>query len=774
MPLSLSLSLYRSSTSPKQPSLSPQSHSSGSSGHSSPRSPPTGYAHPPPPTSQPPPLPPSATPSRGIIIGTAKSRSGHIPKSGSDPYGQRTGSGAYEMRYVTHPDQHHKSHNRRMGGVGKSQHGADSHVPFQQLKDNSRVQPHSVKVSRQPFHVSSGDGNSGYSSSVVNTRVIPSKKYATPVSDHSPSDHYPPAESFNDPGDRGSPSGASTPSSTPNSTLNKLHHMQMQQEALQASHSDSRLLRTDSQSSGDSGMSSLEASKSDTILHHDGGSISAPNGTTKVHMGNVSLSVHNALNMKHSGKTPGVGKEREKQSSLASVANKYHPSDASNGVGDMAPPPRVLQQPRSSASAPSVASKVAMFNLNLNNSGNSTNDSHNTSSPGQPSSLHGNHQMESNSSNQTSPQKSSSKGVKTPSPKTTIRSPEMAPTGDSGSATDDRNDGGRREGMDSRSSSVEELSQINVEESGENENEGEVEETDGGRHRLVIKPEATKSAQHMGGYGKQPQGPPPPGYPSSTGSIPQPPPAAPATLPQLQQHPGHHATHHHTSEPHHQPPPPTYPPYMFTSLSQGASGLSQSLSQGAGGSQVPLPSQQLSQGLPPNYQTYEQHYPPGRGDLATAMYPPAPAPPPIQGSGKYVSRGGSVGVSRQHPHHISPPHGSQQYEQQPQAPPYVTPPSTQQQPPKHQYPISHDSRPAVHMQPQLPPPSHMMPHDIPLLHRNLPSYRVSSAVVGMAHEAAGKGDINTLVSNVWLCIVTEEYLDIMDCIYCSNRIFVYK
>ena len=184
------------------------------------------------------------------------------------------------------------------------------------------------------------------------------------------------------------------------------------------------------------------------------------------------------------------------------------------------------------------------------------------------------------------------------------------------------------------------------------------------------------------------------------------------------------------------------------SLSQGASGLSQSLSQGAGGSQVPgLPNQQLSQGLPPNYQAYEQHYPPGRGDLGAAMYPPPPAPPPVQGGGKYVGRGGGVGVPRQHPHHISPPHSSLLYEQQPQAPPYATPPSTQQHPPKHQsmgYPMSHDSRPGVHMQPQLPP--HMMSHDIPLHHRNVPPYLVSSAVVGMAHDAAGKGDINTLVS----------------------------
>ena len=40
----------------------------------------------------------------------------------------------------------------------------------------------------------------------------------------------------------------------------------------------------------------------------------------------------------------------------------------------------------------------------------------------------------------------------------------------------------------------------------------------------------------------------------------------------------------------------------------------------------------------------------------------------------------------------------------------------------------------------------MMSHDIPLHHRNVPLYLMSSAVVGMAHEAAGKGDINTLVS----------------------------
>ena len=680
--------------------------------------------------------------------------------------------------------------------MGKSQHGADSHVPFQQLKDNSRVQSHSVKVSgRQPFHVSSSDGNSGYSGgSVVNTRVIPSKKYATPISDHSPStsDHYPPAESFNDPGDRGSPSGASSPSSTPNSTLSKLHHMQMQQEALQASHSDSRLLRTDSQSSGDSGNCSLEASKSDTVLHHDSGSTSAAplNGTTKVHMGNVSLSVQNALNMnmKYSGK------EREKQSSLASVSNKYHPTDASNGVGDAhpPPPPRVLQHPRSSASvaaASGVASKVAMFNLNLNNSGNSpSNSQDHTSSPSgqQPSSLHhGNQAAESNaaSNHHTSPSKSSSKGVKTPSPKTTVRGQHGGEAGGSRRGTagneseEHQGEGGRKEGgMDSRSSSIEELSQINVEEMGENENEGD-DETDGGRHRIVIKPEATKSTQHsIGGYpGKPPPphgqggGPPPPGYPSSSTSVPQPPPPpAPTAIPgppppSLQQHPQHHTSHHHTSEPHHshQPPPPTYPPYMFTtSLSQGASGgLSQSLSQGtAGGGGGPsqqlsqgMPSQQLSQGLPPSYQAYEQHYPPppGRGDLGGAMYPPPPAPPPVQGGGgKYVSRGGGGGVPRQHPHHISPPHGSQQYEQQPQAPPYATPPSTQQQPPKHQsmgYPMSHDSRSGVHMQPQLPPP-HMMSHDIPLHHRNVPSYLVSGAVVGIAHEAAGKGDINTLVS----------------------------
>ena len=681
------------------------------------------------------------------------------------------------MRHVAHSDQHHKSHNRRVGGVGKSQHGSDSHVPFQQLKDNSRVQPHSVKVSRQPFHVSSNEGNTGYSSSVVNTRVIPSKKYATPVSDHSPterpsqySDHYPPAESFNDPGDRGSPSGASSPSSTPNSTLSKHHHIQMQHEALQASHSDSRLLRTDSQSSGDSGTSSLEASKSDIVLYQDhGGSASTPNGTTRVHMGSVSLSVQNALNMKHSGKTPGVGKEREKQSSLASVTNKYHPTDTSNAIGDNAPPPRVLQQPRSSALTSNVASRVAMFNLNLNNSGNLANNaSPDTNSPGQPSSLHGNQmQMESsNWSNQTSPPRgNSSKGIKTPSPKTTTRSPEMVESGN-GVATDDNVIGGdfqgsngagrKREGMDSRSSSIEELSQINVEEREENESEGE-EDIDGGRHQLFFKPEATKSAQqHIGSYGKPPQGPPPPSYPSSTASVPQPPP--PAAPPLQPQHPHHHASHHHSSEPHH-PPPPTYPPYMFTNLSQG--GLSQNLSQG--GSQVP--SQPLSQGLLPNYQAYEQHYP-GRSDLATSMYPPPP-PPPVQGGGKYVSRSG---VPRQH-HHISPPHGSQQYEQQPQAPPYATPPSTQQQPPKHGYPMSHDSRPGVHMissgQPQLPP--HILSHDIPLHHRNVPPYLVSGNVMALAHDAAGKGDINTLVSTE--CVVRNT---IMSWIRLLKHMYKYK
>ena len=79
----------------------------------------------------------------------------------------------------------------------------------------------------------------------------------------------------------------------------------------------------------------------------------------------------------------------------------------------------------------------------------------------------------------------------------------------------------QQEGMGSRSSSIDELSQINEREE-ENESEGD-DETDAGKHALFIKPEATKSTtmnaqhhHHVGPYSKPPpQGPPPPGYHSS-------------------------------------------------------------------------------------------------------------------------------------------------------------------------------------------------------------------------------------------------------------------
>ena len=690
------------------------------------------------------------------------------------------------MRHVSHTDQqHHKPHNRRVGGVGKSQHGSDSHVPFQQhqpqLKDNSRHPSHSVKASRQPFHVTSNNMTGSYGTSVVNTRLIASKKFATSISDQSPTerppntyqlqqpDYYPQGianESLIDPGDRVPPSGASSPSSTPNSTLGKLHHLQLQQEVLQTSTTESSLLHMDSQSSCDSGTSSsLETSKSDVIPYPDGSASTAtPNGLmTKSHVQNTKVLV----------KTAGVGNEREKHSSLASVYNKYHLNDGGSNVGGA--PNRMPQHSRpSELPMASVAQKAAMFNnLNRNNSGNTTTGGPNTSSPSQPQSLQ---QMDLNSPHQSSPSKSSSKGVKTPPPMTTTsRSPEMAQSlcesddfaGQTGktSMTDgsavgggyhDNNANMQQEGMGSRSSSIDELSQINEREE-ENENEGD-DEIDGGKHALFIKPEAMKSttmnSQHHhhvgGGYSKPlPQGPPPPGYHSSSAqssSIPQQhPPSFVPPPPPLQQHTHHHPSHHHSTDPHH-PPPPPYPSYMFTtSLSQG--GLSQPLSQVGPGAQ---PQAQLSQPLPPTgYQAYEQHYPPGRSEIS--MYPPLP---PTSG-GKYVSRSGVGGIAPRQHHHVSPPHASQHYEQQAppsqhQAPPYAGTPGTQQA--KHQsvgYQISHDSRPGpggVHMiatGQQLP--SHLMSHDVPLHHRPVP-YLVSANIVAMAHDAAGKGDINTLVS----------------------------
>ena len=60
-----------------------------------------------------------------------------------------------------------------------------------------------------------------------------------------------------------------------------------------------------------------------------------------------------------------------------------------------------------------------------------------------------------------------------------------------GGSYHDNSTTGRLEGMDSRSSSIEELSQINEREQ-ENESEGD-DETDAGKHALFFKPEATKS-----------------------------------------------------------------------------------------------------------------------------------------------------------------------------------------------------------------------------------------------------------------------------------------
>ena len=311
----------------------------------------------------------------------------------------------------------------------------------------------------------------------------------------------------NDPGDRGSPAGASSPSTTPNYSLKH-------QDLLPASSSDSKLSMGVSypyrrETSADT---LLHESKTDPKLHSQRG-----DGSSLRYAGQQ----QQASGMLPQGMRHNPGKlvpRQQEQSSLASVSYNYQHSWAK-------------EQWQKSM----VALRISQFNQNGNHSGGSA--------PGEG-------QGGKREKGSPSEEKKGVRGKeKTPSPKT-VKSPEhvsmqeKVPRG-----TERRASGGRRPsnlGEMSPSSSLEELSMINEEES---------DEVDAGLHQ-VIKPEAVNVSKTMP-YQK----PPPP--PSSHPHPPHPHTAEPYShLPASQSHLPSSQPHLPSSQPHPYPYDSSYtPPY---------------------------------------------------------------------------------------------------------------------------------------------------------------------------------------------------------------------
>lgn len=318
------ISISRSSASPKQSSLSP---SSGSD-HSSSRSPPT---YPPPPTSVPPPLP--VTQTRGHTHhSTASIKPPNSVKRQNDqkPYE------VHMAQYGGHPVDPAYS-GRGLNSKPHPQYPPNPHASYQNQSDG-RSQSHSVKQS--------GSGSkSTHPTEVVNSTVIPTKQYATSLTDQSmpgntsdASSERPPEHPTvgGDPGVRECPSGASSPGGTPNNTLGKASKMLYHYDPLASSLSESKL-----------------------------GTGGTPGGEIRgVHQppqdGMDTQSDTNLLNYPHSGvggvvygRAHGLGKAAPKAPNKAGVKgtirNWENRGTAAGDRGEVLMPARVLHHPISTA-----------------------------------------------------------------------------------------------------------------------------------------------------------------------------------------------------------------------------------------------------------------------------------------------------------------------------------------------------------------------------------------------------------------------------------------
>lgn len=265
----------RSSNSPKQSSRSPSSGSDHSSSRSPPtypqptRSPPT-YpqptrsppTYPPPPTSVPPPLP-ATQQTRGHA---------HQHNHAKRPQGDRK---QQQQQYEVMMAQYHQDpayNGRGMPPKPHPQYPPTHHPTYQnQLPPDARSQSHSTKQSGSGSgsrfaHSAAAATAAAPTEVVVNSKVIPSKQYATSLSNHSTLEAGPPtqqqpqqqqqvveplppkpaaADHLNlgggDPGVRESPSGASSPSDTPNNTLVRSSKVAYHYDPLTSSASDNKL-----------------------------------------------------------------------------------------------------------------------------------------------------------------------------------------------------------------------------------------------------------------------------------------------------------------------------------------------------------------------------------------------------------------------------------------------------------------------------------------------------------------------------------------------------
>ncbi|XP_064400950.1 uncharacterized protein LOC135347048 isoform X4 [Halichondria panicea] len=334
----------RSSMSPNHSSVSPVS--SGSD-HSS-RSPPTTHSHLPPPSSQPPPLPssharphpppPPPNPHPRINshfstkrIGFNSSATGPRTLQQHVPSGHVTLTPRSRKPYETH-HLHYPKHtvgplppSQLSSGGGGQQYqwvprpsgvGKPSYGPI--IQDG---QSNSSMYSYDPVAPNNNMG-------VVNSKLVPTKMYPTVTGHHSNRDS--PDNGTNevliDPGERGSPSGESSPSSTPNSTLGKQIHRHM----IESIHAVGSVGR--------------EGGEEEVKVQHNN------RGTTTVQMGKVSLSIPNTRHHVNSHST------NQKPSKLMRTleARKIDSEDS-------------VRQIRTN-----VALKVSQFNQNGNHSGGAT------------------------------------------------------------------------------------------------------------------------------------------------------------------------------------------------------------------------------------------------------------------------------------------------------------------------------------------------------------------------------------------------------------------
>ena len=481
--------------------------------------------------------------------------------------------------------------------------------------------------------------------------------------------------------------------------------------------------------------------------------------TTKVQMGDISLSIQNA---RHNHSRDQVTSSRDHMTShdqsnnvqkapksSKSSASRSSEANKSNTKDSM----RVLQPPKTSSS---IALRVAQFNQNGNHSGGATQ----------------NDKQEATKTKEMTGSGQDGKGTKTGTPKTDTNSLGVASNATPAHSPDMSGNAGEiasvKKGAElsrgeSPSSSMEELSNI-IE--GE---EGGADETDSARKDMphpLIKPDPTKSKPHI------PTGPGVHPHPLASH---YPPPPHPHTL------------HHHSG--HTDPPPYAHSlPQQYSSLSQP---LPQGIPQGIAQGIVNSPS--LSQG--PNY-VYDTHH---STKVSTAR-------PDVVYSHSTMYNHPSMayeGGANRH-HHVSPPqHVSQSYEGHPPPPKYVVPPQHQSigyrtshelQRSHDHYVGSHDhhgtSHPGTHDHHMTghhrgPPPGMQFlqqrgdqfnaHHIASKLPRPEHTVHFTKANIGHAHEAAGTGDLGTLVSYLLLgtCAYVVNYVLLLGtCAYVVNCVLL--